>query len=103
MNERLTFVVGSAIDFGIGSQQASTFQFLPDVTAEYKLTPDGKFRITFFYKNNWSYIAQNALQRSGVSISYRKEFDRVNELFRRKKKKELGVPEVKDTSDEASH
>ncbi|WP_152616830.1 translocation/assembly module TamB domain-containing protein [Flavihumibacter solisilvae] len=103
LNERLTFVVGSAIDFGIGSQQASTFQFLPDVTAEYKLTPDGKFRITFFYKNNWSYIAQNALQRSGVSISYRKEFDRINELFRRKKKKELGVPPTVDSSDEASH
>ncbi len=87
LNERLTFVVGSAIDFGMNAQQTSTFQFLPDVTAEYKLTPDGKFRITFFYRNNWSYIAQNALQRSGVSLSYRKEFDRFDELFRRKKKK----------------
>lgn len=86
LNERLTFIVGSAIDFGIGSQQSATFQFLPDVTAEYKLTPDGKFRITFFYRNNWSYIAQNALQRSGVSLSFRKEFDRIRELFSRKKR-----------------
>ena len=89
LNERLSFVVGSAIDFGIGAQQASTFQFLPDVTAEYKLTPDGKFRITFFYRNNWSYIAQNALQRSGISLSYRREFDRINELGKKKKKKQL--------------
>lgn len=89
LNERLSFVVGSAIDFGIGAQQASTFQFLPDVTAEYKLTPDGKFRITFFYRNNWSYIAQNALQRSGISLSYRREFDRINELGKKKKKKQM--------------
>ncbi|ULQ53505.1 translocation/assembly module TamB domain-containing protein [Flavihumibacter fluvii] len=98
LNERLSFVVGSAIDFGIGAQQASTFQFLPDVTAEYKLTPDGKFRITFFYRNNWSYIAQNALQRSGVSLSYRKEFDRINELGKKKKKKQLIPLEAVDTT-----
>jgi TamB, inner membrane protein subunit of TAM complex len=91
LDERLSFVVGSAIDFGIGAQQASTFQFLPDVTAEYKLTPDGKFRITFFYRNNWSYIAQNALQRSGVSLSYRKEFDRINELGKKKRRKQEAV------------
>jgi hypothetical protein len=87
LNERLTFMVGSAIDFGINSRQSATFQFLPDVSAEYKLTPDGKFRITFFYRNNWSYAYQSALQRSGVGLSYRKEFDRIWELFRRKKKK----------------
>lgn len=98
LNERLSFVVGSAIDFGIGAQQASTFQFLPDVTAEYKLTSDGKFRITFFYRNNWSYIAQNALQRSGVSLSYRKEFDRINELNRKKKKKQASKEPPADSS-----
>ncbi|ULQ57066.1 translocation/assembly module TamB [Flavihumibacter rivuli] len=87
MNERLTFVVGSAIDFGISAAQSSTFQFLPDVTAEYKLTPDGKFRVTFFYRNNWSYIAQNALARSGISLAYRRDFDKINEILRRKKKK----------------
>jgi hypothetical protein len=98
LNERLSFVVGSAIDFGIGAQQASTFQFLPDVTAEYKLTPDGKFRISFFYRNNWSYIAQNALQRSGISLSYRREFDRINELGKKKKKKQLPLLQAADST-----
>lgn len=92
LDERLTFMVGSAIDFGINSRQAATFQFLPDVSAEYKLTPDGKFRITFFYRNNWSYAYQSALQRSGVGLSYRKEFDRIWELFTRKKKKKSEEP-----------
>lgn len=95
MNERLTFMVGSAIDFGINSRQSATFQFLPDVSAEYKLTPDGKFRITIFYRNNWSYAYQSALERSGVGLSYRKEFNRIWELFtRRKKKKKEEPPKV---------
>ncbi|HEY8398767.1 MAG TPA: translocation/assembly module TamB domain-containing protein, partial [Flavihumibacter sp.] len=97
LNERLTFMVGSAIDFGINSRQSATFQFLPDVSAEYKLTPDGKFRITFFYRNNWSYAYQSALQRSGVGLSYRKEFDRIWELFSRKKKKKPEEPEPDST------
>lgn len=86
LDERLTFIVGSAIDFGITATQTSTFQFLPDVSAEYKLTPDGKFRLTFFYRNSWSYIVQNNLQRTGSSLSYRREFDRLGDIFRRKRK-----------------
>jgi hypothetical protein len=85
-NERLTFVVGSALDFGLNSQQSqAAFQFLPDVTAEYKLTPEGKFLLTFFYRNNYSYITNGPLSRSGGSISYRREFDKLNELFGKKK------------------
>lgn len=86
-NERLTFIVGSAFDFGLSSQQSqAAFQFLPDVTAEYKLTPDGKFLLTFFYRNNYSYISNSPLSRSGASISYRREFDKINEMFRFRKK-----------------
>lgn len=85
-NERLTFIVGSAFDFGLSSQQSqAAFQFLPDVTAEYKLTPDGKFLLTFFYRNNYSYISNSPLSRSGASISYRREFDRFRDIFGRKK------------------
>ncbi|MCA0396210.1 MAG: translocation/assembly module TamB [Bacteroidetes bacterium] len=88
LNERLTFVVGSAIDFGITATQTSTFQFLPDVSAEYKLTPDGKFRLTFFYRNSWSYLVSSNLQRTGSSLSYRREFDRLGDVFRRKRKQQ---------------
>jgi hypothetical protein len=78
--------VGSAFDFGLSSQQSqAAFQFLPDVTAEYKLTPDGKFLLTFFYRNNYSYISNSPLSRSGASISYRREFDRFRDIFGRKK------------------
>ena len=93
-NERLSFIVGGALDFGLNTtqqNQSSTIPFLPDVTAEWRLTPDGKFRLTFFYRENYTYLGAGGKQnRSGSSISYRKEFDRIDELFiknRNKKKK----------------
>jgi hypothetical protein len=90
-NERLTFIVGGALDFGLNNaqqnQSSSAFPFLPDVTAEWKLTPEGKFRLTFFYRENYSYLGSGGKQnRSGTSISYRKEFDRIDELLKKKKK-----------------
>ncbi|MBC8032660.1 MAG: translocation/assembly module TamB domain-containing protein, partial [Chitinophagaceae bacterium] len=90
MNERLTFVVGSALDLGLNTaqQSQSSFQFLPDVTAEWKLSQDGKFRLSFFYRDSYSYISGRSRNRSGTGISYRKEFDRIDELFRKKKKKQ---------------
>lgn len=96
-NERLTFIVGGALDFGLNTTQqneSSAFPFLPDVTAEWRLTPDGKFRLTFFYRENYSYIGTGGgkQNRSGSSISFRREFDRFNELFQKKKKPVL-IPE----------
>jgi hypothetical protein len=90
-NDRLNFIVGGALDFGLNNTQQSqsgAFPFLPDVTAEWLLTPDGKFRLTFFYRENYSYIGTTGgkQNRSGTSISYRKEFDRLDEIFKKKKK-----------------
>ena len=58
MNERLTFTVGSAFDFGLTAQQAANaaVQFLPNVTAEYKLTENGRVVLTFFYRDSYNYL-----------------------------------------------
>lgn len=91
-NERLTFIVGSSVDFGFNNAVAaaagSNLQFLPDVNAQLKLTPDGKFVLNFFYRQNTSYTGTTTLgkqSRSGAGISFRKDFDSLNELFKKKK------------------
>lgn len=97
-NERLTFIVGSALDFGISGSGSNTttknFQFLPDVTAQWKLTPDGKFLMNFFYRENASYLGTSIgkQSRSGASISYRKEFENLKDLFKKKPKKPYVPP-----------
>jgi hypothetical protein len=89
MNERLTFTVGSAFDFGLTAQQASTaaLQFLPNLTAEYKLTENGRVVLTFFYRDSYNYlnIGNHTMNSSGTSISYRRDFDRLDEIFKKKK------------------
>lgn len=89
LNERLTFTFGSALDFGLNNQQvqAARTQFLPDLSAEWKISPDGRLLLTFFYRDSWNYIINSRQNRSGVSISHRREFDTLSELFRRRKKK----------------
>ena len=90
MNERLTFTVGSAFDFGLTAQQASyaAIQFLPNLTAEYKLTENGRVVLTFFYRDSYNYlnIGNHTMNSSGTSISYRRDFDRLDEVFKKKKK-----------------
>ncbi|HTL09103.1 MAG TPA: hypothetical protein VL307_12620 [Chitinophagaceae bacterium] len=91
-NERLTFIVGSALDFGINNTTVANtrnnLQFLPDVTAQLKLTSDGKILFNLFYRENRSFLSTlgGKQSRSGASISYRKEFDTIDELFKKKKK-----------------
>jgi hypothetical protein len=93
MNERLTFTVGSAFDFGLTAQQASyaAVQFLPNLTAEYKLTENGRVVLTFFYRDSYNYlnIGNHTMNSSGTSISYRRDFDKLDEIFKKKKKTEV--------------
>lgn len=91
-NERLTFTFGSAVDFGLSAAQVSatgSLPFLPDISAEWKLVPDGKLLLTFFYRDSYNYIVGAGVRqnRSGASISYRKEFDNLGDLFNGNKKK----------------
>jgi hypothetical protein len=89
-NERLTFTFGSAVDFGLTAAQAratNNLQFLPDITAEWKLRPDGKLLLTFFYRDSYNYQSASGKQnRSGAGISYRRDFEKFSDLWQRKKK-----------------
>jgi len=92
-NEKLTLNVGSALDFGMSTQQvqAAPFEFLPDIRASYKITPDGRVSVTLFYRDSYNYLSggNHTLNSSGSSISYRRDFDRIDELFKKKKKKNI--------------
>jgi hypothetical protein len=96
LNEKLTLNVGSALDFGMSAQQeqVAAFEFLPDINASYKITPDGRVSLTLFYRDSWNYLSggNHTLNSSGSSISIRRDFDRIDELFKKKKKKNTPKP-----------
>lgn len=102
LNERLTFTFGSAVDFGLSQQQVQAtknLQFLPDISADLKLRQDGKVVLTFFYRDSYNYLSGTGARqnRSGAGISYRRDFERISDLWRVDKKKKLRPPLV-DTS-----
>lgn len=90
LNDKLVITFGSDFNFlSSGSQaalnaQSTNFLFLPDVTAEYKITADGKFRVSCFYRSNFDALSTSGKRnRAGGSVSFRTEFD--PESLRRKK------------------
>ena len=89
VNDKLIISFGSDFNFSSVGTTAFTgstqsFLFLPDVNVEYKITPDGKFRTSFFYRSSFDLLSTSGKRdRTGGNISFRTEFDR---LFEKKKK-----------------
>lgn len=90
LNDKLVITFGSDFNFvssgspSVLNNEGTNFLFLPDITAEYKITPDGKFRVSCFYRSNFDVLSVNGKRnRAGGSISFRTEFD--SERIRRKK------------------
>lgn len=89
-------------NFGVaGNQTASgqptqaTNQIIGDVNVEVMITPEGKLRVKAFNRSNtFDIIHTNAPYTQGIGVFYRKEFDRLEELFRRNR-----IPEIPVDSD----
>ena len=95
------------------SNVQSSVQFLPDVNIEWLINPSGTLRATFFYRENADYLTTTGsgpgkARRYGSSLAYRKDFDRLGDLFRRRKKfvaplpppEEIPPTEIKTGTDE---
>ncbi len=91
LNDKLVVTFGSDFNFAAGASSMATssqnFLFLPDVNVEYKITPDGKFRTSFFYRSSFDLLSSSGKRdRTGGNISFRTEFDR---FFEKKKKTQI--------------
>jgi len=91
MKGRLLVSVGTDVDYRIiqtATNPNSNFLFTPDVSFEYLVTPDGKLRVVGFNRSDaglgdiTGYARRN---RTGILVSYRKDFDTFSELFGRGK------------------
>jgi len=90
------FIISTGVGFDAPLSQGSqsniqqNIQLLPDVTLEWLINPSGTIKATFFYRTNTDYLTSSSnastARRTGASISYKKDFDKLSDLFRRKKK-----------------
>jgi hypothetical protein len=77
------------------SQRSS--DIVGEVNIEYKLTPDGRFRVRAFNRSNTLNIyEQYAPYTQGVGFFYRKDFNNMGELFPRRKHKDKKNKNKKD-------
>jgi hypothetical protein len=71
-------------------EQTNTNTIVGDVNVELKITRDGRFRVRAFNRtNNTDLLDIDAPYTQGVGIFYRKEFDSLSELFRKKRAREV--------------
>jgi len=69
-----------------------------DFKLEYNLTRDGRFSVTAFRNSDYDiFSAGDNTYKTGIGLQYRKDFNRIIELFRPKPK--VSVTEEKEKSD----
>ncbi len=87
-NERMSVQVGGSVDVeGEKAKQNSASNITSDVTIEYKLTKDGRFRLKGFRKNQYEDPIEGQYVETGAGILYSRDFNNWKDLFRSPKKK----------------
>jgi hypothetical protein len=82
LNDRLVVKVSGNVDVeGNNSGQSSFGDYIGDLALEYKLTEDGRLRITGFRNSNYDMI-DGELTETGAGLIYIKDYDTFRELFR---------------------
>ncbi len=77
------------------NNQTSTASVIGDVTVEYLLTPDGKYRVKMYNRSNANTLTQaigqlnNNATSQGISLQYVESFDKVSELLNETRDKAL--------------
>lgn len=81
LNDRLVVKLSGNIDVeGQGGNRDAT-DYIGDLALEYKLTPDGRFRITGFRNSNYDMI-DGELVETGAGLIYVKDYNSLSELFK---------------------
>jgi hypothetical protein len=83
-DDRVVVKVGSTIaleEQNSTAAQATQQQFLTNIEVEYKLTPDGRYRLIVFSKTDLEDIVIGRITRSGGGFVFQRDFDRFRHLF----------------------
>ncbi|MCW3072522.1 MAG: hypothetical protein JWO44_2412 [Bacteroidetes bacterium] len=91
-DERLSVQVGGSVDVeGEKAKQNSASDITSDVSLEYKMSKDGRYRLKGFRHNQYEGALEGQLVETGAGLLYIRDFDKWKDFFRRPKKKEEAV------------
>jgi len=81
LNDRLVVKVSGNVDVEGTSNQNSAADYIGDLALEYKLTADGRLRITGFRNSNYDMIDGDLIE-TGAGLIYIKDYNAFRELFK---------------------
>lgn len=82
LNDRLVVKLSGNVSVeGENTTQKDASDYIGDLALEYKLTSDGRFRITGFRTSNYDMI-DGELTETGVGLIYVKDYNTLKELFK---------------------
>ena len=93
-NNRLSLNVGGNLDFadngqvtpGVASTAKSTYA-TGDFEVEYVLDKKGAWRAKTYNRNDYDNFNNRNINKTGIGLSFRQDFDKWSDLFRRRAKK----------------
>ena len=68
-------------NFGYREKYYTQRSFISDVTVEYLLTKNGSISLKAYNQANDRYFVQSSLNTQGIGVQFKKDFNRLNELF----------------------
>ncbi|MCL7762469.1 translocation/assembly module TamB domain-containing protein [Polaribacter sp. Z014] len=91
-NDRLTVRVGSEVDIQGSSSTEEKSPLIGNVSLEYKITEDGRYRLKGFRKSEFENVIDGQIIVNGIALIFTKEFNEFqqlwNSILRSKKEKE---------------
>ena len=98
LNDRLVVQVGSEVDLeGSSAASGQGTPVIGNVSLEYLLTENGRYRLKGFRKNEFESVIDGQLIVTGIAFIFNREFNKFRELFQKtaaeaKKNKEVETP-----------
>ncbi|HEX6182175.1 MAG TPA: translocation/assembly module TamB domain-containing protein [Chitinophagaceae bacterium] len=87
LSERLTVTVGSNFEIEGPQQTQQGTNIAGDVAVDYKLSKDGRYMIRGYRKNEYEGVVEGYVIETGLSFVITLDYNRLAEIFRRKKAK----------------
>ena len=81
LSSRLVVLIGGTLDYNNPYAQLNKKGLLtPDINIEWSLNKDGSLKVIGFNRTSVD-LTQGQRNRSGIKLSYRKDFDRLSDIF----------------------
>ncbi|MBC8035062.1 MAG: translocation/assembly module TamB domain-containing protein, partial [Chitinophagaceae bacterium] len=85
-NDRVSVSVGSSINVEGPQQTQQASTLIGDVSVDYKITPNGRYRVRGYRQNETDAIVEGQIIETGASFIYVIDYNEFRELFHSKKK-----------------